>query len=85
MMMFKICMIYHILDEDEIAEIDKLADKDIYGNEALDYGDAYEKVINDNNIDIDERVKDYHLRYTVFDLEFEDNIKDRINVIYESN
>lgn len=75
----------YILYPEEIDEIHKLMDKDIHGDSALSYGEAYEKVVEDNNIDIDERIKEYYLDYYAPNLEFNNDIKERLDVVYTND
>lgn len=72
----------YILYPEEIDEIHKLMDKDIHGDSALSYREAYEKVVEDNNIDIDERIKEYYLDYCAPNLEFNNDIKESLDAIY---
>lgn len=75
------CLLY----PEEIDAINKLMSEDIYGEDALDYGEAYDKVIEDNNINIGERIKDYYLDYCAPNLEFNDDIQERLDTIYTND
>lgn len=72
----------YILDNDEMDELKELMDEDVHGEDVMDYGEAYSTIIEKYNIDTSERLKDYYLEYVACQMDFDDDLRDRLEAIY---
>lgn len=69
------CLLY-------MEEMDRISE--LINNEDLDYQEAYDRVICEENIDIDERIKEYFFDSLIYDIE-EYDINSQLDRIYNNN
>lgn len=75
----------YVLDNEEMDELKELMDEDIHGEDAMDYGEAYDAIIEKYNINAGERLRDYYLEYVACEMDFDDDLKERLEDIYISH
>lgn len=71
----------YLLDEEELEQVHKLTDANIYGEDALEICEAFEKFIKDNKIDMEDRLREYCLE-AYWELDFYENIKEGLDEVY---
>lgn len=71
----------YLLYEEEIDEVHELMDKD----SDLDFRDACAKFMEDNDIDIYDRLKEYYIDYFAHDLKLRSDIKESLDAIYTND
>lgn len=68
-----------LFDEDEIKEMEALTDEEIYGEDAIDFSEAREVIIDKYEIDENERIKNC----IIDDIEFDSYIYNNLDMMYE--